>query len=198
MSKSLGNTYTIPTSSRGYRPSAVRYLLLSAYYRKQLNFTWRAWRRPKRPSAADTLLGASIASRRAVRIRDRSSRRGGDDGVCRCDAKRSQHRRSAWGDFRARAGAQLGDRCRRDGAGDVPVVRDAFDRFDRVLGVLGLRRVEEQQPPLPVKEIEQSIEDRHAARRRRDFTEADRIRDDLAASGGAARRRPWWDAVEAK
>ena len=30
-----------PTSSRsGYRPSAVRYLLLSAHYRKQLNFTW--------------------------------------------------------------------------------------------------------------------------------------------------------------
>src|SRR5438034_4176569 len=41
MSKSLGNTYTIPdVVIRGYRPSAVRYLLLSAHYRKQLNFTW--------------------------------------------------------------------------------------------------------------------------------------------------------------
>jgi cysteinyl-tRNA synthetase len=41
MSKSLGNTYTIPdVVGRGYRPSAVRYLLLSAHYRKQLNFTW--------------------------------------------------------------------------------------------------------------------------------------------------------------
>src|SRR5262245_5144646 len=41
MSKSLGNTYTIPdVVSKGYRPSAVRYLLLSAHYRKQLNFTW--------------------------------------------------------------------------------------------------------------------------------------------------------------
>ena len=41
MSKSLGNTYTIPdVVARGYRPSAVRYLLLSAHYRKQLNFTW--------------------------------------------------------------------------------------------------------------------------------------------------------------
>ena len=41
MSKSLGNTYTIPdVVARGFRPSAVRYLLLSAHYRKQLNFTW--------------------------------------------------------------------------------------------------------------------------------------------------------------
>src|SRR5207244_10990594 len=41
MSKSLGNTYTIPDIvARGHRPSAIRYLLLSAHYRKQLNFTW--------------------------------------------------------------------------------------------------------------------------------------------------------------
>ena len=41
MSKSLGNTYTIPdVVAKGFRPSAVRYLLLSAHYRKQLNFTW--------------------------------------------------------------------------------------------------------------------------------------------------------------
>ena len=41
MSKSLGNTYTIPDIlARGFRASAVRYLLLSAHYRKQLNFTW--------------------------------------------------------------------------------------------------------------------------------------------------------------
>src|SRR5438093_236946 len=41
MSKSLGNTFTIPdVIAHGFRQSAVRYLLLSAHYRKQLNFTW--------------------------------------------------------------------------------------------------------------------------------------------------------------
>src|SRR3954470_15184838 len=53
MSKSLGNTYTIPdVVAKGYRPSAVRYLLLSAHYRKQLNFTW------------DSLAGAEKALQR--------------------------------------------------------------------------------------------------------------------------------------
>jgi cysteinyl-tRNA synthetase len=69
------------------------------------------------------------------------------------------------------------------GRGDVPVVRQAFDDFDRVLGVLSLRRAEEDQPPVPVAEIDGLIEERHAARRRRDFAAADRIRDDLSARG---------------
>src|SRR5688572_5844253 len=41
MSKSLGNVYTLPDIlERGHRASALRYLLLSSHYRKQLNFTW--------------------------------------------------------------------------------------------------------------------------------------------------------------
>ena len=69
------------------------------------------------------------------------------------------------------------------GKGDVPAIRDAFDGFDRVLGVLSLRRAEDEQPPVPVEEIERLIEERHAARRRRDFGEADRIRDGLLERG---------------
>src|SRR5258705_11078651 len=41
MSKALGNVYTLPdVLARGHRASALRYLLLSSHYRKQLNFTW--------------------------------------------------------------------------------------------------------------------------------------------------------------
>jgi cysteinyl-tRNA synthetase len=68
-------------------------------------------------------------------------------------------------------------------AADVPAVRGAFDGFDKVLGVLSLRKAEDEQPPVPVAEIEKLIEARHAARRRRDFSEADRIREDLSARG---------------
>src|SRR3984893_10243927 len=40
MSKSLGNFYTLrDLFARGYKPSTIRYLLLSVPYRRQLNFT---------------------------------------------------------------------------------------------------------------------------------------------------------------
>ena len=67
------------------------------------------------------------------------------------------------------------------GEEDVAMVRKAFDHFDDVLGVLSLRRGEDREPPMPEAEIQAAIEARHAARRARNFAEADRIRDDMAA-----------------
>jgi hypothetical protein len=50
------------------------------------------------------------------------------------------------------------------GLGDAAAVREAFDRFDRVLGILALRRAEDERPPVPVEEIEQLMQARRAAR----------------------------------
>src|SRR5262249_57701103 len=69
------------------------------------------------------------------------------------------------------------------GQGDVPAVGEAFDRFDRVLGILSLGRAEDERPPVPVAEIDQAIQARRAARSARNFAEADRIRQDLDARG---------------
>jgi len=69
------------------------------------------------------------------------------------------------------------------GTGDLPVIRQAFDEFDAVLGVLSLRKREDDQPPVPIEEIDRLIEERQAAKRRRDFATADRIRTDLAGRG---------------
>ena len=52
-----------------------------------------------------------------------------------------------------------------------------------MLGVVSLRQAEDAQPPVPVEEIERLIEERQAARRRRDFAAADGIRQQLADRG---------------
>jgi cysteinyl-tRNA synthetase len=68
-------------------------------------------------------------------------------------------------------------------ADDAALVRAAIDDLDRVLGVVSLRRAEDAKPPIPVAEIERMIGERKAAKQRRDFAEADRIRKDLADRG---------------
>jgi cysteinyl-tRNA synthetase len=68
-------------------------------------------------------------------------------------------------------------------AAEAARVRSAFDRFDAVLGVVALRRAEDAKPPVPVEEIERLIEERKAARARRDLAAADGIRVSLADRG---------------
>ncbi len=186
MSKSLGNVYTLPDIiARGHRPSALRYLLLSSHYRKQLNFTWVGMDQ------------AEEAVRRLVDFLGRLETVTGDT--------RHPHVQEAVGKARdtfraalehdlntAAALAAVFDLVRdmnaaidahQVGKADAELVREAMEGFDRVLGVVALRRAEDAQPPIPVEEIERMIEERRSARQRRDFAAADRIRHDLAERG---------------
>ena len=43
------------------------------------------------------------------------------------------------------------DQRRRRASPMRALIRDAFERFDRVLGVLALRRAEDDAPPVPVE-----------------------------------------------
>ncbi len=186
MSKSLGNMFTTQDILRqGHRASALRYVLLSTHYRKQLRF------------ARESLTQAEEALRRLM------------DCLARLDGIRQagQHRAVAGRVTRARKafGEKLGDDLNTPGAlgvlfelvravnaaidggevgtGDVVAIREAFDWFDQVLGVICLRRSEEAVLPVPVDEIERLIAERQAVRLKRDFKAADRIRDDLESLG---------------
>jgi cysteinyl-tRNA synthetase len=186
MSKSLGNVYNVKdVVDRNFRASALRYLLLSIHYRKQLKFSW------------DTLQQAEEALRRLTDFLARLDTVTGEgthpEVRARVDEATHAFREALTDDLNTAAGlAAIFDLVRalntamdegRFGTGDAAVTRDAFNLFDRVLGVIRLRRAEDAQPPDDAAEIERLIEERHAARRRRDFAAADRIRDDLAARG---------------
>jgi cysteinyl-tRNA synthetase len=189
MSKSLGNVYNIQdVIDHGYRASALRYLLLSVHYRKQLTFSF------------DILAQADAALTRIMDFLARVARvTGGDAHVS--VAKRVTLARS---EFRDRISADLNvpgalgvmfellremnaamdqEAGKAVGAPDAALIREAFDEFDRVLGVMALRRREEETPPVPEAEILALIEERREARRDRQFARADEIRKDLDARG---------------
>ncbi len=186
MSKSLGNMYTLPdVIARGHRASAVRYLLLSTHYRKQMNFTWAGMEQ------------AEESLRRIVDFLVRLETVTAEERVAGIDAvvgrAREQFRTALLGDLNTAAAlAAIFDLVRdvnaaidakQIGRADADAVRQAIEEFDRVLGVVSLRRAEDAQPPVPVEEIERLIEDRKAARARRDFAAADGIRNALAERG---------------
>jgi cysteinyl-tRNA synthetase len=191
MSKSLGNIFTVrDVLDRGHRASALRYVLLSSHYRKQLKFNW------------DTIAQAEEAVKRLSdflgRLQDGPGLRAQDSGPA---ADVTQTLESARAAFRENIAADLNtagalgvmfDLVRalnaRIDAGEIDgdaagKIRALFDEFDLVLGVMALRRREDAAPPMPLDEIEQAIEARRDARRNRDFAAADRIRGELEQKG---------------
>jgi cysteinyl-tRNA synthetase len=186
MSKSLGNTYVLPDIVRqGYRPSALRLLLLSAHYRKSLNFTWASLAQMEESIRRLVDFLARVEAVTAdgahpdVAVRVDEARRAFKDAML--DDLNTSAALGAMFDLVRAMNASMD--AGAFGRGDAAVVREAFDRFDAVLGILSLRRAEDATPPLPVEEIDRKIEERLDAKRRREFARADAIRDELAAQG---------------
>jgi cysteinyl-tRNA synthetase len=195
MSKSLGNQYTLSDLlERGYSPRAIRYLFLSVHYRQKLNFTF------------ESLDGAAGALRRVDEMRFRLAHAAHAAGTGEASSTvtaaierlRRDFTESVADDLNAAAALSslfvfvkeinLAVEEGRIGEGDRQRIEDALADVDRVLGVLDpadwpAAAAGDTASGPSEEEIERRIEERLEARKRRDFAESDRIRDELAAQG---------------
>ncbi|MBX3294715.1 MAG: cysteine--tRNA ligase [Acidobacteria bacterium] len=182
MSKSKGNFFTFrDLKEQGYSPLAIRYLLLSVPYRKQLNFTFEG------------LQGAEATVERLRNFRalvhDAKVRDGSNPAVAEQIKTQLSEFEAAMDDDMntAVALAAIHNLVREMNSAlaaeqllcdDRVAVLEAIKKFDAVLGIFG-----EEVTEMLDADIEALIEERQEARRNRNFARSDEIRDELAAKG---------------
>ena len=181
MSKSLGNFFRLQDLlSQGNSPETIRYLLLSVHYRKQLNFTQDGLRQAQ--ASIQRLEDFILRAKEIAKSEDPSptfqaevqTARDRFIGAMDADLNTSAALAVIF-DF-VRMAYQKESQKTLSG-GDARV---AIDFLNEINGVLSILRA---QPELLDEEIAQQIDSRQAARRRRDFAEADRIRQWLLSKG---------------
>jgi cysteinyl-tRNA synthetase len=196
MAKSQGNVYTLDELlEQGVKPSSIRHLFLTAHYRSKLSF------------GAEGLAHAAAAVRRVWSARERLARHPLADRPDPSDDP-SLHEAAdrALGQFSSAMDADLNTsvalaavhglatevNTRLDALGGAGITSpereaalDAFRRIDSVLGFLSLadREAREAVDAELAGWVEERLEARARARVHRDWTAADRIRDELAERG---------------
>ncbi len=180
MSKSKGNFFTFrDLREQGYSALAIRYLLLSVPYRKQLNFTFeglqaaestverlrnfRTLAKGARPTENGLDAGRAM---QAIKLFEIAM----DDDLNTAAALASIHDM-----VRDVNTALAAEGLTEDGR---EVILDVIGKFDSVFGIFG-----PEESELLASDIEALIAERREARHNRDFARSDEIRDELAAKG---------------
>src|SRR5579863_3493263 len=184
MAKSAGNFYTLrDLQAEGYQPEVVRYLLASVPYRKKLNFTF------------DGLKAAATAIDRLRNFKLRLETDKYSDGVNqqvleRTHAASRQFEESLDDDLNtAEALAAMFEFVRdANTAMDAGEFResntapalDLLERFDRIFAVL---EPTQAAGGLSDARVEELIQERAAAKKARNFSRSDQIRQELLDAG---------------
>jgi cysteinyl-tRNA synthetase len=184
MAKSKGNFYTLEdVLARHDDPIAVRYFLLSVPYRRKINFSFEALAaaaaavdRVRSASVRiDEVAGSGSTKPGAFPAAARAEKFTADFSNALDDDLNTSEALGALFPYLREVNAAI-DEGTLDADGAAAAAA-GLRTADAVLGIL--KKGEEALPA----EVESRIAARNAARKRRDFAEADRIRDELASRG---------------
>ena len=185
MSKSLGNFFTVRDVAEKYGYEPIRYLMISSQYRSPINYS------------VDIIEQCKASLTRLYTCRDSldfALQKAGDtvpgnaDAIkAQLDTRREQFCKAMDDDLNTADGIAAVFELVRDinvsvlDSGSKALVEHAIQLFDELTGVLGL--VYNRKAESLDGEVEALIEARQAARKAKNWAEADRIRDELKAQG---------------
>lgn len=194
MSKSIGNFYTLDQlEAAGFSPAELRYVLVSAHYRQPLNFVARD---AEGKESFPALLGARQALQRLAKLDAALAEQAGDSAAPAYEELLARAEESS---FVPAFEALQNDLNTPDALGrlftaakalkpaELPPDEARRERlgFHRVLAALGLvlpAPAEEPAAEAP-PEVAALAEERRAAKLAKNWAEADRLRDEIAALG---------------
>ncbi len=185
MSKSLGNFFTVRDVAEKYGYEPIKYMMIQAHYRMPLNYT------------LTVIESAKASLERMYTCRDNldfaienasAENQGGEEEFLAMLSEKKQAFITAMDDDlnTADAVAVIFDLVREintfitapHAKSALEAAAELFDALTGVLGILYNRKKESLE-----EEVEQLIAARQAARKERNWAEADRIRDELKAMG---------------
>lgn len=186
MSKSLGNFFTVRDVAEKYGYEPIRYLMISSHYRSPINYS------------VDIIDQCKASLTRLHTCRDSldfALKNAGDGEPenaaeirAQMEARKQQFIEAMDDDLNTADGLAAVFELVRDinvsvlQSGSKALITDAIKLFDELTGVLGIVYPHEKEETLD-DDIEKLIEARQAARKAKNWAEADRIRDELKEKG---------------
>lgn len=164
MSKSLGNFFTLKDiTERGFKPMALRYLLLTAHYRTGLNFTWKSLEAAQ--SALDNLYGI---------VKEYGEPKIG------CAEFEREFLKAVNDDMDTpKALAVMWKLIKSNYPGSAK--KQSLLKMDKVLG-LGLDKIKKEKLVVPA-EVKKLVSQREIARKNKDWSRSDELRKKIESTG---------------